>query len=173
MSPQVVPPTGRTVGDRMTPAIKAAQAAGVVVKAHEYRHDPNNSNYGLEAAEALGLDPRRVFKTLLVALNADPRRLAVAVVPVSGQLDLKAMATACQVKKVEMADPALAQRATGYLVGGISPLGQKKRLPTVVDRSVLDFPTVFVSGGRRGLDIEIAPGDLTTLCRATVAAIGR
>lgn len=157
----------------MTPAVKAAQAAGVAVRVHEYRHDPANSNYGLEAAEALGLDPRRVFKTLLVALNGDPRRLAVAVVPVSGQLDLKAMAAACQVKKVEMADPAQAERATGYVVGGISPLGQRKRLPTVVDVSASNYDTVFVSGGRRGLDIELAPADLLRLCRAGSAAIGR
>jgi Cys-tRNA(Pro)/Cys-tRNA(Cys) deacylase len=157
----------------MTPAIKAAAAAGVNVKAHEYHHDPGNSNYGLEAAEALGLDPARVFKTLLVALNGDARRLAVAVVPVSGQLDLKAMAAACKVKRIEMADPAAAQRATGYLVGGISPLGQKKRLPTVVDQSAAAFDSVFVSGGRRGLDIEIAPDDLIRLCGAGVAAIGR
>lgn len=101
----------------MTPAIRAARAAGVAVRVHEYAHDPGNRNFGLEAAEALGLDPQRVFKTLLVALNGDPRRLAVAVVPVSGQLDLKAMAVACGAKKVELADPAVAERATGYVVG--------------------------------------------------------
>jgi Cys-tRNA(Pro)/Cys-tRNA(Cys) deacylase len=157
----------------MTPAINAARAAGIDVQLHEYRHDPANSNYGMEAAEALGLDPARVFKTLLVALNGDPRRLAVGVVPVTGQLDLKAMATACGAKKAEMADPAAAQRATGYLVGGISPLGQKRRLPTVVDRSASDFETVFVSGGRRGLDIEIASADLLRACEATLAPIGR
>lgn len=157
----------------MTPAIKAAQAAGVVVQVHEYHHDPANTHYGMEAAEALGLDPARVFKTLLVALNGDSRRLAVAVVPVTGQLDLKAMAAACRAKKVEMADPAAAQRATGYLVGGISPLGQKKRLPTVIDATAAAFVTVFVSGGRRGLDIEIAPTDLARLCRAEITAIGR
>lgn len=157
----------------MTPAIKAAQAAGVTVKVHPYRHDPDTTNYGLEAATALGLDPARVFKTLLVMQDGDPRRLAVAVVPVTGQLDLKAMATACKAKKVEMADPAQAERVTGYVVGGISPLGQKRRLPTVVDNSAGTFETVFVSGGRRGLDIEIAPGDLVRLCQATMAAIGR
>lgn len=157
----------------MTPAIKAAQVAGIRIKAHEYRHDPNNPNYGLEAATALGLDPRRVFKTLLVALNGDPRRLAVAVVPVSGQLDLKAMASACGAKKAEMADPAHAERATGYVVGGISPLGQKKRLPTVVDTSARGYDTVFVSGGRRGLDIELAPADLIRLTQASAAAIGK
>ena len=157
----------------MTPAIKAAQAAGVTVKAHPYRHDPNASSYGLEAAQALGLDPARVFKTLLVMQDGDPRRLAVAVVPVAGQLDLKAMATACNAKKVEMADPTRAERVTGYVVGGISPLGQKRRLPTVIDVSAARFATVFVSGGRRGLDIEIAPDDLVRLCQAQVAAIGR
>ena len=157
----------------MTPAIKAAQAAGVTVKAHPYRHDPGASSYGLEAAHALGLDPARVFKTLLVMQDGDQRRLAVAVVPVTGQLDLKAMATACKAKKVEMADPTQAERVTGYVVGGISPLGQKRRLPTVIDVSAGRFDTVFVSGGRRGLDIEIAPDDLVRLCQAQVAAIGR
>ena len=157
----------------MTPAVKAAKAAGVDIRLHEYAHDPANSHYGLEAAEALGLDPRQVFKTLLVALNGDARRLAVAVVPVSGPLDLKAMASACKAKKADMADPADAERATGYVVGGISPLGQKRRLPCVVDAAALDYPSVFVSGGRRGLDIEIAPDDLVSLTAAAVAAIGK
>lgn len=157
----------------MTPAIKTAAAAGVEIKVHEYHHDPANTQYGLEAAEALGLEPARVFKTLLVALNGNARELAVAIVPVSGQLDLKAMAAACRVKKVEMAQAAQVERATGYVVGGISPLGQKRRLPTVLDATAKDFPTIFVSGGRRGLDIEIAPDDLARLCRADIAAIGR
>jgi len=157
----------------VTPAIEAAKAAGVAVTPHEYAHDPNQRNYGLEAAEALGLEPGRVFKTLLVAVNGDKRRLAVAVVPVSGQLDMKAMAKACRAKKVEMADPALAERATGYVVGGISPLGQKRPLPTIVDLSARLFDTVFVSGGRRGLDIEIAPADLIRLCDASSAPIGK
>ncbi len=157
----------------MTPAIRAAKAAGVTIKVHEYRHQPGNAQYGMEAAEALGLDPARVFKTLLVSLNGDQRRLAVAVVPVSGQLDLKAMASACGAKKVEMAEPSAAERATGYVVGGISPLGQKRRLPIVLDATLNRFDTVFVSGGRRGLDIEIAPADLVRLCQATTAPIGR
>lgn len=157
----------------MTPAIKAARAAGVALEVHEYVHDPANTNYGLEAANALGLDPARVFKTLLVALNGDTKRQAVAVVPVNGQLNLKAMASACAVKRAEMADPAHAQRVTGYLVGGISPLGQKKRLPTVIDDTAATFETVFVSGGRRGVDIELAPDDLARLCEATFAPIGR
>ncbi|MCB1773008.1 MAG: Cys-tRNA(Pro) deacylase [Gammaproteobacteria bacterium] len=157
----------------MTPAVKAARAAGIEISLHEYAHDPDNTQYGLEAAEALGLDPATVFKTLLVALNGDPRQLAVAIVPVTGQLDLKAMAGACKVKKVEMADPAAAQRATGYLVGGISPLGQKKRLPTVLDASALALDRVYVSGGRRGFDIGIAPADLARACNATTAAVGR
>jgi len=157
----------------VTPAIKAARAAGIVFTEHTYRHDPGATGYGLEAAEALGLDPRRVFKTLLVALNGDPRRLAVAIVPVSGQLDLKAMAGACGAKKAEMADPVQAERVTGYVVGGISPLGQRRRLPTVLDASAVPFDTIFVSGGRRGLDIEIAPSDLLRLCQASTAVIGR
>ncbi len=157
----------------MTPALRAAAAAGIAVTVHEYAHDAAGGNYGMEAAQALGLDPARVFKTLLVALDGDPRRLAVAVVPVAGQLDLKAMARACRAKRAEMADPAQAERVTGYVVGGISPLGQKRRLPTVIDASVQGFASVFVSGGRRGLDIEIAPPDLIRLCDAGLAAIGR
>ena len=156
----------------MTPAIEAAREAGVDIKLHEYEHDPANTRYGLEAAEALGLDPARVFKTLLVSLNGDRRRLAVAVVPVTGQLDLKAMARACGAKRVEMADPAQAERTTGYVVGGISPLGQKRRLPAVIDASASDFDSIFVSGGRRGLDIEIAADDLIRMCQASSAPIG-
>jgi Cys-tRNA(Pro)/Cys-tRNA(Cys) deacylase len=157
----------------MTPAVKAAEQAGVPITLHEYAHDPATTAFGLEAAEALGLDPKSVFKTLLVALDADHRRLAVAVVPVAGQLDLKAMAAACRVKRAEMADPAQAQRATGYLLGGISPIGQKKKLPTVVDQTASSFAKVYVSGGRRGLDIGIAPDDLVAICSATLAPIGR
>ena len=155
----------------MTPAIEAAREAGVDIKLHEYQHDPANTRYGLEAAEALGLDPARVFKTLLVSLNGDRRRLAVAVVPVTGQLDLKAMARACGAKRVEMADPAQAERTTGYVVGGISPLGQKKSLRTVIDQSAETFATIFVSAGRRGLEIELSAQDLCRLLDARFASL--
>jgi Cys-tRNA(Pro)/Cys-tRNA(Cys) deacylase len=157
----------------MTPAVKVLAAAGVAHRLLEYDHDPATTRYGLEAAEALGLDPTMVFKTLLVALNGDPKRLAVAVVPVTGQLDLKAMAAAYGAKKADMADPRAAERATGYVVGGISPLGQKRRLPTVLDGTALVFDRVYVSGGRRGLDIEIAGEDLRRLCDASVVAIAK
>lgn len=157
----------------MTPAVEAARAARIHFELHEYAHDPANTQYGLEAADALGVDPLRVFKTLLVRLNGDPRRLAVGIVPVTGQLDLKVFANVCGAKRAEMADPAEAQRATGYLVGGISPLGQKKRLPTVLDETAGAFDTVFVSGGRRVLDIELAPGDLLDLCTGRLAPIAR
>ena len=117
----------------MTPAIDQARRAGVTHQVHEYPHDPRSASYGLEAAECLGVPPERVFKTLVVALDGDPKRLAVGVVPVIAQLDLKAMAKACRAKKAGMADPTQAERATGYLVGGISPLGQKRRLPLLHD----------------------------------------
>ena len=157
----------------MTPAIDAARTAGVPIVVHEYDHDPGNREFGLEAASALGIAPERVFKTLLVSLNGQPKSLAVAVVPVSGQLNLKAMAAACKAKKATMADPGVAQRVTGYVVGGISPLGQKRHLPTVLDDSVFAFDTVFVSGGRRGLDIEIGSADLLRMTGAVRAEIGR
>lgn len=157
----------------MTPAINAAKKAKVKFSVHEYSHDPAAASYGEEAAEALGLEFGRVFKTLLVALNGDNRKLAVAVVPVSGQLDLKAMAGALGAKKVAMANPADAERATGYVVGGISPLGQKKRLPLVLDDSAQGYETIFMSAGRRGLEIELAAADLVKLTGAKLAAIGR
>lgn len=157
----------------MTPAINLARKAKIDHQVHEYSHDPASESYGEEAAQALGIDAASVFKTLLVARNGDQRQLAVAVVPVSGQLNLKAMAAALNVKKVEMADPQQAQRSTGYLVGGISPLGQKKALPTVLDESAMDLSSLFVSAGRRGLEIELQPEDLIRLTRAAVAAIGR
>lgn len=157
----------------MTPAIDQARRAGVTHQVHEYPHDPRSASYGLEAAECLGVPPERVFKTLVVALDGDPKRLAVGVVPVIAQLDLKAMAKACRAKKAGMADPTQAERATGYLVGGISPLGQKRRLPTLFDSSMQDFATVFVSAGRRGLEIELAPADLLRLTAGASATISR
>lgn len=157
----------------MTPAITAARRAKVPHQVHEYRHDPQAESYGLEAAEALGVAPERVFKTLLVTLNGEVKRLAVGVVPVSRQLDLKAMAAACGAKKAEMADAREAERATGYVVGGISPIGQKKRLPAVIDTAADGFDTVYVSAGRRGLEIELPPRALQQLIGARFAAIAR
>lgn len=135
-----------------------------------YDHDPAAVSYGLEAAQALDVDPARVLKTLLVDTDAG---LAVGIVPVDRQLDLKAVAAALGQKKAVMADPAVAERTTGYVVGGISPLGQKKFLPTVLDSTAADFETVLVSGGKRGLDLELAPQDLIALTRATLAPIAR
>lgn len=153
-----------------TPATVALTAAGVVFTQHTYDHDPSARSFGLEAAEVLGLPPEQVFKTLLVDTGTG---LAVAVVPVAGQLDLKAMAGALGVKKVSMADPAAAERSSGYVVGGISPVGQKRALPTVVDESAELFDVVYVSGGRRGLDLGLAPSDLVAVTGAAVADIAR
>ncbi len=153
-----------------TPATVALSASGVSYTEHVYDHDPANRNFGEEAATTLGLDPERVFKTLMVDVDGS---LAVAVVPVTGKLDLGALAAALKAKRAVMADPAVAERKTGYLVGGISPIGQKTALPTVVDETVELFDTVFVSGGRRGFDIELAPGDLISVTKAIVAAIAR
>jgi Cys-tRNA(Pro)/Cys-tRNA(Cys) deacylase len=151
-----------------TPATAALAAAGVPFTLHPYAHDPAAESYGLEAAEVLGVDPSRVFKTLMVDIEG---KLAVGIVPVSGTLDLKAIAAAMGSKKAAMADPKAAERRTGYVLGGISPLGQRQPSPTVVDESALGFPTVLVSGGRRGLDIELAPADLVRLTKARVAPI--
>ncbi|MBM6405794.1 Cys-tRNA(Pro) deacylase [Phycicoccus sp. CSK15P-2] len=153
-----------------TPATIALTSAGVEFTQHPYEHDPTAPSYGLEAAEVLGQPPEQVFKTLLVDTGTG---LAVAVVPVSGSLDLKATAAALGVKKVAMADPAAAERVTGYVVGGISPVGQKRTLPTVVDESAELFDVVFVSGGRRGLDLGVSPADLVRLTGATIADIAR
>jgi Cys-tRNA(Pro)/Cys-tRNA(Cys) deacylase len=155
----------------VTPAVSAARKAGIAFTLHEYRHDVRAESYGLEAAEALGLDVARVFKTLVAA--ADGAALWVAVVPVAGLLDLKALAQVAGAKRATMADPKAAERATGYVLGGISPLGQRQRLATVVDASALEFATIFVSAGRRGLEIELSPADLVRLCGAKIAAVGR
>lgn len=153
-----------------TPAIVALTAAGAEFTVHAYEHDPAHPSYGEEAAEALGVSPAQVFKTLLADVDGS---LVVAVVPVSGSLDLKALASAVGGKRAAMADPALAERTTGYVLGGISPLGQRKRLPTVLDASASGFPAICVSAGRRGLEVELAPATLTTLTSATVAPIAR
>jgi Cys-tRNA(Pro)/Cys-tRNA(Cys) deacylase len=157
---------------RQTPATRAAQAAGVAVTVHEYAHDPSATAFGEEAVDKLGVPPARMFKTL-VAQDAGGDRLLVGLVPVDASLDLKALASALGGKSATMAAPAAAERATGYVRGGISPLGQRKRLPTAVDDSVTGFPTVFVSGGRRGLQLELAPADLVRLCDAVVAPLRR
>ncbi|MCW2846593.1 MAG: ybaK [Marmoricola sp.] len=153
-----------------TPATAALDRAGVAFTLHPYEHDRAAASYGLEAAEQLGLDPTAVFKTLVAEVDG---RLLVGIVPVAGQLDLKALAAAVGGKKAAMADPTTAERTTGYVVGGISPIGQRKLLPTVIDSSALELPTVYVSGGKRGLDLGVAPQDLVALLDATVAAIGR
>jgi Cys-tRNA(Pro)/Cys-tRNA(Cys) deacylase len=141
-----------------------------VYEVRPYGHDPATESYGEEAARALGVDPARVFKTLLTRVDGD---LAVAVVPVAARLDLKALAAALGAKRADLAEPAVAERATGYVVGGISPFGQRRRLPTVVDSSALSYDSVLVSGGRRGLDVEVAPADLVRLTAARTAAVAR
>lgn len=155
----------------MTPAVDLLKKAKAVHRVHSYSHDPKAVSYGLEAAEKLDLQPARVFKTLLAA--SEKGELLVAVVPVAGSLDLKALAQAAAVKKAEMADPAAAQRSTGYLLGGISPLGQKKALRTFIDESARQYPSIYVSAGRRGLEVELAAEVLAQLTRAVFAAIGR
>lgn len=155
----------------MTPGVRAAQRAGIAHSIHEYEHDPGAASYGLEAAEKLDVAAEQVFKTLVVKL--DGTRLAVGVVPVSRTLDLKAVAGALGAKRAAMAEVAEAERATGYVAGGISPLGQRKRLPTALDESALAFERIYVSAGRRGLEIAIAPADLLRLCGGTAAAIAR
>jgi Cys-tRNA(Pro)/Cys-tRNA(Cys) deacylase len=151
------------IGMARTPAITAAERAGLRFTLREYEHDPTADSYGLEAAEKLGADPVRVFKTLVVSVDGE---LAVACVPVSAQLDLKALG-----KRARMADKTQAERATGYATGGISPLGQRRRLPTHVDASALEHETILVSAGRRGLQLELDPRDLVRLTDASVHAI--
>ncbi|UOQ88907.1 Cys-tRNA(Pro) deacylase [Agromyces endophyticus] len=153
-----------------TPATLALIRAGVAFTPHAYEHDPRASAYGLEAAEKLGLDPDRVFKTLLADVDG---ALAVGIVPVAMQLDLKALAAAVGGKRAEMADPRVAERKTGYVVGGISPIGQKTALPTVLDESAILCETIYVSGGRRGLDLELAPDDLLAVTAGRYAPIAR
>jgi Cys-tRNA(Pro)/Cys-tRNA(Cys) deacylase len=158
----------RLVAGQGTPATVLLGRCKIAHRLHSYHHDPRTESYGAEAAAALGVDPCRCFKTLVATVDG---ALAVAVVPVTGSLDLKALAGAMDGKRAAMADPAAAERTTGYVRGGISPLGQRKRLPTVVDASAQAHETVYVSAGRRGLEIELAPGDLVRLTDATVAPI--
>jgi Cys-tRNA(Pro)/Cys-tRNA(Cys) deacylase len=153
-----------------TPATVALMRAGVAFTVHEYHHDPRAGSYGLEAAEALGVELGRVFKTLMSSVDG---ALTVGIVPVSGQLNLKSLARAVGGSRAAMADVAAAERATGYVAGGISPIGQKRPHPTVLDRSASEHATIFVSAGRRGLDLEISPDDLVRVTRAVVAPIGR
>lgn len=155
----------------MTPAIDAAKRAGIVFRTHEYVHDAAAASFGLEAAEKLSLNAQRVFKTLVAAL--DSGQLVVGIVPVSESLNLKALAAAAGGKRAEMAEMAAAERVTGYVAGGISPLGQKKRLTTVLDESATMFDTIYVSAGRRGLEIELRPADLLKLTAGTLAVIAR
>ena len=158
----------------MTPAVAALERAGLAFTVHEYVHDPRakeqGTSYGLEAADALGLDPDQVFKTLLADLDG---ALVVAVLPVSAKLDLKALARVLGGSKAAMADPRAAERATGYVTGGISPIGQKRQHPTVVDETALMWDVVYVSGGRRGLDLAIAPADLVEVTGAITSDISR
>jgi Cys-tRNA(Pro)/Cys-tRNA(Cys) deacylase len=153
-----------------TPATVSLTRAGIPFSIHEYVHDPRATSYGLEAAQALGLDADHVFKTLVVMVDDNP---AVGIVPVTCTLDLKAFAAARHGRRADLADPAIAQRLTGYVVGGISPIGQRKALPTVVDETALLLDRVYVSGGRRGFDIGLAPDDLLVATAGTTAAIAR
>jgi Cys-tRNA(Pro)/Cys-tRNA(Cys) deacylase len=152
----------------VTPAIRELEAAEVAFSVHEYERGDSLHDFGIEAAAKLGFDPDQVFKTLLVTADG---MTAVAIVPVSGKLALKAVGRALGAKHVEMCDPAVAERTTGYVRGGISPFGQRKRLPTVLDELALVFDTIYVSGGKRGVDIGVAPADLVRLLDATVAEI--
>ena len=155
----------------MTPAIELLKKSAAEHRIHSYSHDPKAPSYGLEAAEKLGIEPDRVFKTLLAV--TEKGELLVGVVPVAGTLDLKALAQAAGAKRIDMADPKQAERTTGYLVGGISPLGQKKRLRTFVDSSAAEWPTIFVSAGRRGLEVELAVVVLLHCTSGVLASIGR
>jgi Cys-tRNA(Pro)/Cys-tRNA(Cys) deacylase len=154
----------------MTPAILAARRAGIEFRIHEYAHDPAAASYGLEAAAALGVAPERVFKTLVAEVDG---RLVVAVVPVAARLDLKALAAAAGGKRAALAEAAAAERATGYVTGGISPLGQRRRLPTWLDASAAGHATIHVSAGRRGLEIELQPAELARLTGARLAPLAR
>ncbi len=153
----------------MTPAINAVKKKKITYKIHQYTHDPAHASYGREAVEQLGIAEEKVYKTLVVEI--DKGSLIVAVVPVSSMLSMKQLAKTAGAKKAVMADKDLVEKTTGYVLGGVSPLGQKKRLLTVIDSSAKDLPTIFVSAGRRGLEIELSPNDLASLTSATFAEI--
>jgi Cys-tRNA(Pro)/Cys-tRNA(Cys) deacylase len=153
----------------VTPAIDLATKRNVAFTLHQYQHDPNGESYGNEAAITLGIDPQRVFKTLVVELNTG--ELAVGIVPVSGSLSLKAMAACASAKKAVMADRLKVQRTTGYVLGGVSPIGQRRRLTTLIDKCANNFDTIFVSAGKRGLEIELSASDLAALIGASFASI--
>lgn len=166
----------RPTSGRATPAIGVLDDAGVQFRVHTFDNalSAGDHGFGKAAADALGVDETRVFKTLLVSIHGENdgrKRQAVAIVPVSGSLSLKAMATTLGVKRVEMLDPSTAERLTGYVIGGISPFGQRTRLSTVIDSSAFDHETIFVSGGKRGLDVEVTPNDLLQILQATKATI--
>lgn len=153
-----------------TPATLALRGAGISFTLHHYEHDPRAASYGLEAAALLGVDPARVLKTLVASADGE---LVVGVVPVDQQLDLKALARAVGASRAVLAEPVVAERATGYVVGGISPVAQRRRHRTVVDRGALSHPTVFVSAGRRGLELELTPADLVRITEAITGQVGR
>ena len=153
----------------MTPEINALKKLNIPYAIHAYQHDPSITDFGHEAAEKLGLDPNQTYKTLLVAINEDQKKLAVMIIPVSNKLSLKKAAKALNVKKVEMADIDAAQKSSGYLVGGISPIGQKKVLPTLIDQSAVQWDLMYVSGGKRGLDLALKPQDLAQATKGCFA----
>ncbi|HET9127294.1 MAG TPA: Cys-tRNA(Pro) deacylase [Propionibacteriaceae bacterium] len=165
--------TRRRDAGTATPAVAVLTASGVPFTLHPYDHDPTQTRFGDEASAALGVAPERIFKTLIVSLQGARSPLGCAVVPVAAQLDLRVLAHLAGAKKAALADAALAERTTGYIVGGISPLGQKRALTTWVDASARAWPTVFVSAGRRGLQVELSPDDLVRLTAADVATLAR
>jgi Cys-tRNA(Pro)/Cys-tRNA(Cys) deacylase len=157
----------------MTPAIKLLDRQKIKYNLREYNAGDHQDGYGMAAASALGQDPRQVFKTLLAVVDGEERKPVVAIVAVSDQLDLKKLAAASGGRKAVMADAALAERATGYVVGGISPLGQRKRFRTIIDITAINFATIFISGGKRGLEIELSPTDLQKLINADINNIAK
>ncbi|WP_299084557.1 Cys-tRNA(Pro) deacylase [uncultured Paraglaciecola sp.] len=155
----------------MTPAVNSVKQAKITFKLHQYEHDNAHDSFGMEAAEKLAIEPAQVFKTLVVKL--DGKELVVAILPVNTMLSMKNLAKACGARKAEMAEKTEVQRSTGYVLGGVSPLGQKKSLKTIIDQSAKQHPTIYVSGGRRGLEIELSALDLETLTRALFAPISQ